>query len=406
MNSSKTLKESLKLIGDSKSRILLNDLFLIQELSYQGLEYIQNDMDISSTIEALKELEIIDYDEFSGIISLEYQTENYFKFLTNTLNSLNDVGIDEIEQKINSIKSNLRDIGIRNEDSKKQGNGEISDFTTLRESKDIQKTLRAFPSIIKKNFIVISEVGLYYYKTEQNIEVKIKRLEECKIQLNELSKALDKIQNFLNKENSILSKILTNKKLLDFLRQNIIDNRKTFIFTREEITTYLNKTLEDGEFLKKISKLSLILRENQILHKTNIVDVVISSKNITSKYKYQKKIDFALTNYIDELEKRIKAKKLNIEIVSEVQKLPSFPINKNKNGIEKEIVNVEKLYREYSKNYETNLIDFLYEKGLSVKKINYLFVVIVNKWFRNLTINKNKVLQKDNYIYPVVMNKA
>jgi hypothetical protein len=406
MNSARTLKDSLKLIGDSKSRILLNDLFLLQELSYQGLEYIQNDTDISSTIEALKELEIIDYDEFSGIISLEYQTENYFKFLTNTLNSLNDVGIDEIEQKINSIKSNLRDIGIRNEDSKKQENREISDFTTLKESKDIQKTLRAFPSIIKKNFIIISEVGLYYYKTEQNIEVKIKRLEECRMQLNELSKALDKIQNFLNKEDAILSKILTNKKLLDFLRQNIIDNRKTFIFTREEITTYLNKTLEDGKFLKKLSKLSLILRENQILHKTNIVDVVTSSKNITSKYKYQKKIDFALTNYIEELEKRIKAKKLNIEIVSEVQKLPSFPINKNKNGIEKEIVNVEKLYREYSKNYETNLIDFLYEKGLSVKKINYLFVVIVNKWFRNLTINKNKVVQKDNYIYPVVMNKA
>lgn len=406
MNSSKTLKNSLKLIGDSKSRILLNDLFLLQELNYQGLEYIQNDMDISSTIEALKELEIIDYDEFSGIISLEYQTENYFKFLTNTLNSLNDVGIDEIEQKINSIKSNLRDIGIRNEDSKKQGNGEISDFTTLKESKDIQKTLRAFPSIIKKNFIVISEVGLYYYKTEQNIEVKIKRLEECKIQLNELSKALDKIQNFLNKEDSILSKILTNKRLLDFLRQNIIDNRKTFIFTREEITTYLNKTLEDGEFLKKLSKLSLILRENQILHKTNIVDVVTSSKNVTSKYKYQKKIDFTLTNYAEELEKRIKAKKLNIEVVSEVEKIPSSPINKNKNDIEKEIVNVEKLYKEYSKNYEANLIDFLYGKGLSVKKINYLFVVIVNKWFRHLTINKNKVIQKDNYMYPVVMNKA
>lgn len=406
MNSSKTLKDSLKLIGDSKSRILLNDLFLLQELSYQGLEYIQNDMDISSTIEALKELEIIDYDEFSGIISLEYQTENYFKFLTNTLNSLNDVGIDEIEQKINSIKSNLRDIGIRNEDSKKQGNGEISDFTTLKESRDIQKILRAFPSIIKKNFIVISEVGLYYYKTEQNIEVKIKRLEECKIQLNELSKALDKIQNFLNKEYSILSKILTNKRLLDFLRQNIIDNRKTFIFTREEITTYLNKTLEDGEFLKKLSKLSLILRENQILHKTNIVNVVTSAKNITSKYKYQKKIDFSLTNYAEELEKRIKAKKLNIEIVSEVEKTPSSPINKNKNSIEKEIVNVEKLYHEYSKNYETNLIDFLYEKGLSVKKINYLFVVIVNKWFRNLIINKNKVIQKDKYIYPVVMNRA
>lgn len=406
MNSSKTLKDSLKLIGDSKSRILLNDLFLLQELSYQGLEYIQNDMDISSTIEALKELEIIDYDEFSGIISLEYQTENYFKFLTNTLNSLNDVGIDEIEQKINSIKSNLRDIGIRNEDSKKQGNGEISDFTTLKESRDIQKILRAFPSIIKKNFIVISEVGLYYYKTEQNIEVKIKRLEECKIQLNELSKALDKIQNFLNKEYSILSKILTNKRLLDFLRQNIIDNRKTFIFTREEITTYLNKTLEDGEFLKKLSKLSLILRENQILHKTNIVNVVTSAKNITSKYKYQKKIDFSLTNYAEELEKRIKAKKLNIEIVSEVEKTPSSPINKNKNNIEKEIVNVEKLYHEYSKNYETNLIDFLYEKGLSVKKINYLFVVIVNKWFRNLIINKNKVIQKDKYIYPVVMNRA
>lgn len=406
MNFSKTLKESLKLIGDSKSRILLNDLFLIQELSYQGLEYIQNDMDISSTIEALKELEIIDYDEFSGIISLEYQTENYFKFLTNTLNSLNDVGIDEIEQKIVSIKSNLRDIGIRNKDSKNQGNGEISDFTTLKESKDIQKTLRAFPSIIKKNFIVISEVGLYYYKTEQNIEVKIKRLEECRMQLNEMSKALDKIQNFLNKENSILSKILTNKKLLDFLRQNIIDNRKTFIFTREEITTYLNKTLEDGEFLKKLSKLSLILRENQILYKTNIVDVVTSSKNITPKYKYQKKIDFALTNYIEELEKRIKNKKLNIEIISEVEKSPIPPLNKNKKYIEKEIVNIEKLYHEYSKNYETNLIDFLYEKELSVRKINYLFVVIVNKWFRNLTINKTKMIQKDNYIYPVVMNKA
>lgn len=406
MNSSRTLKDSLKLIGDSKSRILLNDLFLLQELNYQGLEYIQNDIDISSTIEALKELEIIDYDEFTGIISLEYQTENYFKFLTNTLNSLNDVGIDEIEQKINLIKSNLRDIGIRNEDSKKRGNGEISNFTALKESKDIQKILRAFPSIIKKNFIVISEVGLYYYKTEQNIEVKIKRLEECKIQLNELSKALDKIQKFLNKEDSLLSKILTNKRLLDFLRQNIIDNRKTFIFTREEITTYLNKTLEDGEFLKKLSKLSLILRENQILHKTNILDVVTSSKNITSKYKYQKKIDFSLTNYAEELEKRIKAKKLNIEIVSEIERTPSTPINKNKNAIEKEIVNIEKLYYEYSKNYEINLIDFLYAKSLSVKKINYLFVVIVNKWFRNLIINKNKVIQKDNYIYPVVMNRA
>lgn len=406
MTSSKTLKDSLKLIGDSKSRIFLNDLFLLQELSYQGLEYIQNDMDISSTIEALKKLEIIDYDEFSGVISLEYQTENYFKFLTNTLNSLNDVGIDEIEQKINSIKSNLRDIGSRNEDSKKQGNGEILDFTTLKESKEIQKTLRAFPSIIKKNFIVISEVGLYYYKTEQNIEIKIKRLEECKMQLNELSKALDKIQKFLNKEEFILSKVLTNKKLLDFLRQNIIDNRKTFIFTREEIASYLNKTLEDGNFLKKLSKLSSILRENQILYKTNIVDLVTSSKNITSRYKYQKKIDFSLINFVDELEKRIKSKKLNIDVVSEVERIISTPINKNKNIIEKEIVNVEKLYNEYSMNYEANLIDFLYSKGLSVKKINYLFVVIVNKWFKNLIVDKNKLIQKDNYIYPIVMNRA
>lgn len=50
MANSKTLTDTLKLICDSKSRVLLNELFLLQEINYQGLEYMQNGVDIFLSI--------------------------------------------------------------------------------------------------------------------------------------------------------------------------------------------------------------------------------------------------------------------------------------------------------------------------------------------------------------------
>ncbi len=395
----KDISVILKRLGEVKNRKLLKELYLSQDLPYHGLDYIQDGQNISDNIKKMVSDGIIDYDEYSGSLSLEYQTDDYFSYLMKESNSTN---IEEVQKKIGLIKNKFNHIRLRKED-----NQVIVDVTQLRESRDIQKAIRSFPSIINKNYIALSNTSVFAYKTQENIKIKIEILEDCKSKLKELSGAIDKIERFLKKNNKALVEVLPNPLLLDRIRDKIILSRKTMLHGREIISSYLAKTLEDGNFLKKLNKISLYIQENQLSNKSDFSEVCNSFPIVIESQHYVKKIDVGIGDFIDVIADKYleNIKKEQIKL-SPKEKKAYTPINKKKKNIEINLVNALDLYNLFKKDTEyDNLVDLIYSKNLGISKTNSLLSIFIIKWHKELHIEKRNTIIRNGYIYPRITKK-
>ncbi len=399
----KNIKDILKSISSEKNRKLLQELYVYNEVTYNGFEYIQDGLNISDSVQKLKEQGVVDYDEYSGTLALEYQTDDYFKYLTDTSN---DTNIEDIKRKQVFINKKLEHIRQKKESAHVHLKT-IENVKALKESKDIQKALRSIPSIINKNYIALNNNSLFAFKVEENLQIKINILEECKTQLKELATALDKIERFLKKLNKTFLEILPNPLLLDKLRADIILYRKTILSARETTSYYLAKTLKDGDFIKKLNKISLLIKENQLAAKTNFYDVVDIAKCTIEKKNFSKKIDIELGNYYETIDDRYTARVLkeNTKQVKKDEKVYT-PVNKNKPDRVLKMVKPSQLYEQFKKDILfDNLIDFLYSKDLNSSNINSLVATFVIKWHSSLLINKKKTIQRNGYVYPFISRR-
>jgi len=386
----KSLKEILKPLASKDGLELAEMLYNEEEIEYDGIEITSKGKSLTNRVESLIESKVIDHDTYTETISLEYQTNDFFDYL---MEANTETNIEDVKKKIEIIKRVFGNIKKRKDNFEQ----------ITKEIKVIQKALRSIPSIIEKNSRALSNDTLFAYKIEQNTEIKIELLKSCKEQLSQLSKAIDGVKIFLDNKQNVFAEILPSLKILDSIRGSIFNQKKIVISILEATIDYLSKTIEDGNFLKKLNILNELIKKNELYKQTNIVEKIEKSI-ITQKINVGSKIDFDLINMHEELEKQYNDANIQRQ---EITRKEYGPIDKKIAETKKEIeiVRVYDVYKKYMKSKkDIDLANYLYLVLEESKKVNRFIASIVMKWNKNLII-KNETIKIKEYEYPVIKRK-
>lgn len=384
--------EILKPLASKDGLNIVTQLYRDEEIPYDGIELIIDGKNLASKIEQLKESKIIDHDMFTETLSLEYQTDDYLRSL---MEANTETNIEDVKKKINLIKKEFGNI------VKRKNSHEVF----VREVKKVQRILRSIPSIIEKNIKALNNETLFAYKIEQNIEIKISHLEQCKDQLSQLTSAIDSVTRFLKSNNKVFIEILPAVALLDSIRNSLFMQRKTVLYIREATISYLSKTIEDGNFLKKLNSLNELIKNSKVYTQTNLIDLSLHNTLLPKRVEVKKKIDFDIGNFDEELVKEYKA--LNAPKVEPQKKeYTAIDLEQSKKTKTIKIINPYDLYRKFiNAERDIDLATFLYDVLDESKKVNRFISTIVIQWHQNLNINDKEFIYINNYRYPYIKRK-
>lgn len=387
----KLLKDVLKPLANADSLSIVSHLYEHEEAFYDGVEFVFEGKELSGKIEKLIENKIIDYDVFTETLSLEYQSDDFFRYL---MEANTETSIEDVKKKIKLIEQNLSNINLRKK------NFEAFD----KEAKNIQKAIRSVPNIIERNAKILNSGSLFAYKIEKNQDIKIEYLEVCKTQIDDLSRALEQFTKFINKRsnNKTFVELLPNPLLLDSVRNNLMGHRKIILHTRMSIIDYLARTLKDGEFLKKLNTIGSIIKNGKIFSETNILETIEQKELLPRHRDIKKKIDFDVGDFQESLESEYI--KSNVPKVKQ-ENTTYEPIDRKKH----KQINELKLIRPYDiykkliqQSNEMDLATLIYTVTKDRKKVSLLISSIVIKWHYNLSIEPKKSVIIENYKYPII----
>jgi len=390
MNNNKLLKDVLKPLASLDAIALISYLYEHEEVKYDGIDFMLNGKNVNNRVQKLIQNKIIDYDRFTETLSLEYQSDVFFRYL---MENNTETNIEEVQKKIKLIETNINNI------AKRKKSFESYD----KEVKIIQKALRSVSNIIEKNITVLNNGALFAYKVEKNYDIKIDFLKVCQTETDKLAKALEKFSKFINNRNNnkVFIEILSNILLLDSIRQNLMKQRKSILKTREYIIQYIAKTIEDGKFLKKLNLLSSIIKNGKIFADTNLVEVIHNKPLLPEKIEEKKKLDFDIGDFQDELEK--KYIELNAPKIKEEKKVYK-PVNieKVKEVKTVKIIKPYEIYKKFLQNSDdTDLATYIFNIVKERKKVSFFISLIVLKWHTNLNITNQKI-KIENFEYPII----
>lgn len=356
-------------------RDVIEELYMFESRS----NMLVRDANRSAKIDDAIRLEILEYDEFEDELSLSVDTEEYYK---QRLGQNNDAYIGVIGERLERLEHQCRNYTLRIKNNE----------SPQLEIKQIYKILNAIPSLLQHNLHSIASNSVFAFKNEPNFEIKminLKNSQEEILSLIEISNAVDK---FLKVQQAFL-KSIQNKKINSALlkvKHNSIEIESAFVKLYDDIKGYINQSIKDGEFIKKLQKLKELKDSNQLFQQTDIEEKIEKSIVIGNSIK-EKRLhpDDRVHDYVDTLRKIIDGRKL--EIVNNNEQMPlSYDIHETVH-IDKKLFNYVKLDKEFLAQ-EKDLLHFLLTQDIDENRLLGVFIRMVKNFSYKYKIKENNFI--------------
>ncbi len=340
--------------------------------------------------EALR-LDIIEYDSFDDELSLSSDTEEYYK---TRLGQNSETSIGVISEKISKLHRELKNYDLRVK------NLESPD----REIKVIYKILNSIPSLLHFNLHALSSSSIFAFKNEPNFEIKMSKLSLCQDEISELIDASKVVDALLDEQYNFFKSMQDrriNSAILK-LRHNSATIENSFGRLYEDIKNYINQSIKDGAFIKKLQRLKELKDENSLREKTNITEVLHEKKFIATDVK-EKRVhpDDRIHDFIETITKIIDSRELELKEIKEDKAL--FYDKTQKIEIQKKLYNYQKLHKEFVAQ-ERDLVSFLIFKEIDKKRLLGVFIRLLKNYSYKYRIQKNSFITIDKRRYLEILS--
>ena len=367
----KNIKEIIAIQNYCKE--IIQELYTYESRPYDTLaKNIQN----STKLEEAIRLEIIEHDSFDDELSLSVDTEEYYRA---RLGENSETNIGEVENKLHKLKNLLKDYNVR----------QRANENTIKEIKSIYKLLNKIPSIFRHNLQALSSTTLFTFKNESNFEIKMNNLKRCKEEILQLSNALKEVDRVMDEQWNFF-RSMDNRKInfvINKIKRNSADFERSFAQLHDDILNFINQSIQDGAFIKRLKKLKQLKSDHILRKNTNIEELVESKSSIIHKIKEKKILpDDRMYSYREKIQEVLKARKnfiVNSKNIIEIE----YDINKD-TKVSKKLYNYPKIHKEFL-HQDRDLISFLLNYPLKIEeeKLMGVFVRLIKNYGNEYKIN-------------------
>ena len=331
-------------------------------------------------------LDIIEYDSFDDALSLSSDTEEYYK---TRLGQNSETYIGLIGDKISKLNVQLRNYNVRIKNLE----------STDKEIKAIYKILNQVPSILKFNLHAISSNSIFAFKNEPNFDIKMRKLELCQEEISELIEASQRVDSLLDEQYNFFKSMQSQKINVTVLklRHNSANIEGSFRKLYEDIKNFINQSIKDGEFIKKLQLLKQFKDDNTLYQKSNIQELLSAKKlNISSVKEKRIHPDDRVHDYIDTINKIIDTREIALKSVKDDQ--PIHYDLTQKEEVKKTIYNYQKLNSNFLVQ-EKSLISFLIANQIDQERILGVFIRLLKNYSHKYKIENNNFTKLNNRNY-------
>ena len=340
----------------------------------------------SSKLDEAIHFEIIEYDEFNDELSLNADTLEYYEARLGH-NSQTNIGL--VGDKLEKLH---KELGFYNQRLK-------SNEETNREIKSIYNLLTQLPSLLKHNLRAIAQNSIFAFKSETNFEIKMQKLKISKDEITKLIDATYACDDFLTQQHNFfkaMNNYKINSAILRFKKESIA-LEKSFIKLFDDIKNFINQSIKDGDFIKKLQKIKALKDDKKLFSSTNIKELSQRQK-VKSKSVKQKKLhpDDKILDYISTLRKIINSRAIKLE-----DRRVDSDLKYNLNEIitvERKLYNYQLLNREFLIQDE-DLITFLVSKEIDESRLLGVFIRMLRNYSSRYEINLDKFLKYNDREY-------
>ena len=358
---------------------------IIQELYEYELRPSESIREVykNTKIDDALHFEIIEYDDFNETFSLSLDTEEYYKA---RLGHNDETNISLIDEKISKLEVQLSFYNKRMQGLE----------STEKETKAIYKILSQIPSLLKHNLLAITSSSIFAFKSEPNFEIKIEKLKICQDEIAQLVDASQSCDTFLKSQYNFFKAMHDPRinAIIIRLKRNSIEIEKSFIKLFDDIKNFINQTVKDGEFIKKLQRLKALKDDNQLRLNTNIEELA-KKASLVAKSAKLKKIhpDDKILDYIDTIRKIIEVRKIEIKD-TKIQSVLQYDITETAN-VKRKLYNYQKLNNDFLEQ-EENLVVFLLEKKITKDRLLGVFIRMIKNYSSKYEINENTFIELNN----------
>ena len=346
----------------------------------------------SSKLDEAIRFEIIEYDEFSHELSLTTDTLEYYetKLGHNSQTNIGLVGdkLEKLNEELNFYNQRIK-----------------SNESTHKEIKSIYNLLSQLPSLLKHNLRAIAQNSIFAFKSEPNFEIKMQKLKISKDEITKLIDATYACDKFLNQQYNFfkaMNNYKINSAILRFKKESI-ELEKSFIKLFDDIKNFINQSIKDGEFIKKLQKIKALKDEKRLLNLTNIEEVSQKQKIISKSIKPKKlHPDDQIPYYIETIRKIISSRAIELQDSREDSDL-KYDINEV-NIVEKKLYNYQLLNKEFLLQSE-DLMTFLVSKNIDKSRLLGVFIRMLKNYSSKYEVDSDNFLKYNHREYVEVNHK-
>jgi len=340
----------------------------------------------TSKLDEAIRFEIIEYDDFTDELSLSHDTVEYYEVRLGQ-NSQTNIGI--VGDKLAKLE---RELNFYNQRVK---SAEPID----KEIKSIHKLLSQIPPILKHNLRTIASNSIFAFKSEPNFEIKMQKLQISKDEISLLMEATYSCDNFLKNQYHFLKSMENykiNSAILRFKRESI-ELEKSFMKLFDDIKNFINQSIKDGAFIKKLQKLKELKDNKQLLNFTNVEELSKKEKVISKSVKVKRlHPDDQIYNYLGTIKKIILSREIELTNAQRDDAL-KYDVNKV-DQVERKLYNYQKLNKEFL-GQDNNLIIFLIDKKIDDSRLLGVFIRMIKNYSDRYELDDEKFVKYDNREY-------
>jgi len=378
-----TSKNIIKIIDVQNScRKVIQELYNYESRPNEVMRSISRNAKIDEAIR----LDIIEYDSFDDALSLSSDTEEYYQTRLGQ-NSETSIGI--IGDKVLKLRLQLKnyDLRVKNLESPE------------KEIKAIYKILNSIPALLRFNLHAISSSSIFAFKNEANFEIKMSKLELCQNEISELINSSKTVDILLDEQYNFLKSMQdrrVNSAVLK-LRHNSANIENSFGRLYEDIKNFINQSIKDGEFIKKLQRLKELKDSNTLYEKTDIQQLLIQKNIIVTNVKETRiHPDDRLHDFINTINKIIDTRELELKNIKEDK--PLLYDKTKKIDIHKKLYNYQKLNKEFL-SQKSDLVSFLILKKIDEKRLLGVFIRLLKNYSLKYKIENNSFITIDKRRY-------
>lgn len=330
--------------------------------------------------------EIIEYDDFNEEFSLSPDTEEYFK---TRLGQSGETNIGLVDDKLSKLQVHL------NFYNKRLKSRESVD----KELKSIYKILSQIPSLLKYNLYAITSSSIFAFKSEPNFDIKMDKLKICQDEISQLIDASQSIDNFLQIHYNFF-KAMKNPKISSMilkLKNNSIKLEKSFIQLFDDIRNFINQSIKDGEFIKKLQTLKELKDEHKLMLNTNIQELAKDKSPVLKSTKIRKiHPDDKILDYIETIRKIIDSREIELNETMSESAL-EYDIDEIVQ-IERKLYNYQKLNDNFL-SQDKNLVSFLLSSNIDKDRLLGVFVRMLKNYSLKYELDDEIFIKIDDRKY-------